>query len=74
MNVVVIWQSLVVSAYRSFWMHLANSLKGSVTAVVPHKFSELGGQLLTCSPFSPSSGKKNRQEFERRKEWIVRVR
>lgn len=52
MNVIVIWQSLVVSAYRSFWVHLANSIKGSVTAVVPHEFWELGGQMVTCAPFS----------------------
>jgi glycosyltransferase involved in cell wall biosynthesis len=53
MNVIVIWQSLVVSAYRSFWIHLAQALGGKMTAVVPHEFWELGGQTVSCAPFSP---------------------
>ncbi|MEY3901867.1 MAG: hypothetical protein RL189_1173 [Pseudomonadota bacterium] len=52
MNVIVIWQSLVVSAYRSFWIHAARALKGKVCAVVPHEFWELGGQMVPCAPFS----------------------
>jgi len=51
-NVIVIWQSLVVSAYRSFWIHFARTLQGRVTAVVPHEFWELGGQMVACAPFS----------------------
>ena len=51
-NVILIWQSLVSSSYRSFWIHFAKSLKrGRLTAVSPHAFWELGGQSISCAPF-----------------------
>lgn len=71
MNVIVIWQSLVVSAYRSFWIHLSDALGGKMTAVVPHEFWELGGQTVGCAPFSDAW--KQRIETHVLKVWCPHI-
>lgn len=49
----VLWQSLVVDSYRSFFTHLLNKSGCSITLAAPHAFRELGGQLVICAPFLP---------------------
>ncbi len=50
---VVIWQSLVVKSYRSFFYQLAEQIQGVIALVAPHEFEELGRQRLRCAPFDP---------------------
>ena len=50
-KVLVIWQSLVVRSYRSFFWHLAKNLDLKIELVTPREFTELGGQSVQCAPF-----------------------
>ncbi len=53
---IVIWQSLILRQYRSFFMHLAEIVAkksgSSVSLIAPDKFIEGGSQKLTCEPFN----------------------
>jgi glycosyltransferase involved in cell wall biosynthesis len=51
-RILIIWQSLVVSSYRSFFIHFAKISGLQIGAVAPHAFWELGGQIVKCAPFS----------------------
>lgn len=48
----ILWQSLVVASYRSFFEHLMRIANAPVTLVAPHQFRELGGQEVPCAPFT----------------------
>lgn len=47
----VLWQSLVVASYRSFFTRLLR-FPCRLALAAPHQFTELGNQLLTCTPFT----------------------
>lgn len=49
----VIWQSLVVRAYRSFFAQLAQQNLGSLALAAPDQFIELGHQQIRCQSFEP---------------------
>jgi glycosyltransferase involved in cell wall biosynthesis len=51
--IVIVWQSLVVASYRSFFEYLAHSGKFEVALVAPSRFRELGMQQVECEPFHP---------------------
>ncbi len=46
----VVWQSLVVKAYRSFFAHLCSHPGIRVACASPKNFCELGSQKLECEP------------------------
>lgn len=48
---IVLWQSLVVASYRSFFAHLLRLTGAPVTLVAPDAFRELGGQMTPCARF-----------------------
>lgn len=51
-DITVIWQSLVVESYRSFFSHLSGYTDGRITLISPHRFKELGSQWVNCEPFA----------------------
>lgn len=56
----VLWQSLVVSSYRSFFNALAARKRYRIALVSPEKFLELGMQDVACAPFAPPFKSGNR--------------
>ena len=50
-QICVIWQSLVVDAYRRFFYLLESNSKLSVHLIAPEYFEELGTQRVSCTPF-----------------------
>jgi glycosyltransferase involved in cell wall biosynthesis len=50
--VFVLWQSLVVSGYRSFFDHLARLGACRVALAAPARFREAGNQEVACAPFT----------------------
>ena len=50
----VLWQSLVVRAYRSFFVHLCRQENLRIALAAPDKFQELGLQTITCEDFDGS--------------------
>jgi len=53
-KVVVLWQSLVVESYRSFFYQLHRLTGWPITLIAPRQFRELGDQVIDCAPFEPS--------------------
>jgi len=51
--VFVLWQSLVVKSYRSFFACLAEGSPCRVALAAPERFRELGNQDVECAPFEP---------------------
>ncbi len=51
-SVFVLWQSLVVESYRSFFAHLARVTHHRVALFAPRRFRELSNQEVPCAPFS----------------------
>jgi glycosyltransferase involved in cell wall biosynthesis len=49
---IVLWQSLVVASYRSFFAHLLRLTGAPVTLIAPDAFRELGGQMTRCAEFT----------------------
>lgn len=49
---VVVWQSLVVSGYRSFFYELQSIWQNDLYLVAPQHFIELGSQNRPCEPFT----------------------
>ena len=50
-DITVLWQSLVVGSYRSFFVNLSQYTNGRTTLISPHRFKELGSQWVDCEPF-----------------------
>ncbi|SMF36863.1 glycosyltransferase family 4 protein [Pseudobacteriovorax antillogorgiicola] len=50
-QLMVIWQSLVVKTYRSFFYQLAQKPSLELGLVAPETFTELGFQNIPCEPF-----------------------
>ena len=55
-QLMVIWQSLVVKSYRSFFYRLSELSKMKLGLVTPEEFSELGFQKILCEPFDHRPG------------------
>ena len=73
----VLWQSLVVGSYRSFFTRLLR-YPCRLALAAPHQFTELGNQLLTCTPFeAPFSSQRpdsNSQAFIlKAKSWHTQI-
>jgi glycosyltransferase involved in cell wall biosynthesis len=47
----VIWQSLVVKSYRSFFYKLAEIGEAQIVLIAPDKFKELGSQVIQAAAF-----------------------
>lgn len=52
-SILVVWQSLVVPTYRSFFYKLRLKTPWRIGMVAPSEFSELGFQKVPCAPFKP---------------------
>jgi glycosyltransferase involved in cell wall biosynthesis len=61
-TIIVVWQSLVVGSYRSFFNSLAKVIaSGQIYLFCPQRFKELGFQQVPCAPFeAPFDGSQSR--------------
>lgn len=53
LSVFVLWQSLVVGSYRSFFKKMADAPSLRVALAAPQAFREAANQLVACEDFSP---------------------
>src|SRR4051812_8070828 len=53
----VLWQSLVVKSYRSFFVHLTQATNWRLALASPTTFRELAGQHVECNDPSPPFGR-----------------